>query len=83
METEEQKSEQKRIGQNIGRLHSVKCDWCGIKIACCCYFDGCRDKPTEAHPMVMCPRCQVTEFINLMFGGKPGERPTATPDTQS
>ena len=63
------KAEQVRIAQNIGRLHGVKCDWCNLKMACSCYFE-CRDKRNEPHPLVMCPRCQVTEFINMMFGGK-------------
>ncbi len=82
-----QKAEQPRIAQNIGRLHAVKCEWCGLKMACSCYFDECRDKPRskrknkreQPHPLVMCPRCQVTEFINLIFGGKSrkASRPTS------
>jgi hypothetical protein len=66
----QRKAEQKRIVQNIGRLHAVKCEWCNLKMACSCYFDQCRDKRKEPHPLVMCPRCQVTEFLNLVFGGK-------------
>jgi hypothetical protein len=64
------KAEQRRIAQNIGRLHAVKCEWCNLKMACSCYFDECRDKEKKPHPLVMCPRCQVTEFINMMFGAK-------------
>jgi hypothetical protein len=63
------KAEQQRIAQNIGRLHAVKCEWCNLKMACSCYFDECRDQRNKPHPLVMCPRCQVTEFINMMFGG--------------
>lgn len=62
-------SEKKRIERNIGRLHAVKCNWCRLKMACSCYLDEIREKAGEAHPMVMCPRCQVTEFLNLLFGG--------------
>jgi hypothetical protein len=64
------KAEQKRVARNVGRLHAVKCDWCNLKMACNCYFDQCRDKPKEAHPLVRCPRCQVTRFLSLVFGGK-------------
>ncbi len=64
------KAERARITQNIGRLHAVKCEWCNLKMACCCYFDESRDKPEEPHPLVMCPRCQVTEFIAMFFGAR-------------
>ena len=74
-------SAKKRIGKNIGRLHAVKCEWCGLKIACNCWFDDCRDKPTEPHPVVLCARCQVTDFMNLLFGRKSRKRGTATPDS--
>jgi hypothetical protein len=58
-------------------------------MACCCYFDGCRDKPpvkgldnlNQPHPLVMCPRCQVTEFLSLLFGAKSHE--DARPTTES
>ena len=78
--------EQQRISQNIGRLHAVKCEWCGLKIACSCFFDDCRNKRDQAHPLVMCPRCQVTEFINLLFGENKSEEggtipPEAFPTT--
>lgn len=67
------KAEQRRVAQNIGRLHTVKCEWCNLKMACSCYFDECRDQRDQAHPLVMCPRCQVTEFINMIFGAKSHE----------
>ncbi len=67
------REERRRITQNIGRLHAVKCEWCGLKMACSCYFDECRDQRNQSHPLVMCPRCQVTEFINMMFTAARGE----------
>jgi hypothetical protein len=72
------KAERTRITHNMGRLHAAKCEWCKLKMACCCYFDDSRDKPTEPHPLVMCPQCQVTEFIATIFGAKNHEdaRPT-------
>jgi hypothetical protein len=74
----QRKAEQRRIVQNAGRLHAVKCEWCKLKMACCCYFDESRDQPKEPHPLVMCPRCQVTEFIASLFGARSHEdaRPT-------
>jgi hypothetical protein len=77
------KAERQRIAKNIGRLHAVKCEWCGLKMACSCYFDECRDKRREPHPLVMCPRCQVAEFINMIFGAKSHEdaRPTSNDAT--
>ncbi len=53
--------------ENIGKLHRVHCEWCGLKMACNC-FDG-NDPKREGHIMVLCPRCQVTDFLNLIFGG--------------
>jgi len=64
------KEERQRIVQNIGRLHAVKCEWCRLKMACSCYFDECRERRNGPHPLVMCPRCQVTEFIAIIFGAK-------------
>lgn len=52
---------------NLGKLHAVKCEWCGLKLGCNC-FDG-NDPSREGHIMVLCPRCQVTDFLNLLFGG--------------
>jgi len=77
------KAERQRIAKNIGRLHAVKCEWCGLKMACSCYFDECRDKRREPHPLVMCPRCQVAEFINMIFGAKSHKaaRPTSNDAT--
>jgi hypothetical protein len=82
------KEERRRIAQNIGRLHAVRCEWCGLKMACSCYFDECRDLPRrkhkkgaeQPHPLVMCPRCQVTEFISALFGAKSHE--DARPDSK-
>jgi hypothetical protein len=80
-------AEHQRIVQNRGRLHAVKCEWCGLKMACSCYFDESRDEPRnqrknqsdQPHPLVMCPRCQVTEFIATLFGAKSRKaaRPTS------
>jgi len=56
-----------RTLRNIGKLHPVLCDWCGIKMGCSCFFDRA-EIPIEAHPMILCPRCQVTEFLNLLHG---------------
>jgi len=59
---------------NNGKLHRVKCEWCGLKMACSC-FQG--DDPTTEHILVLCPKCQVTEFLNLLFGEKsPDKLPT-------
>jgi hypothetical protein len=68
------KAEQQRVAQNLGRMHTVKCEWCKLKMACSCYFDEIREKPDDPHPLVMCPRCQVTEFLNLLFGGSRPEK---------
>ena len=54
--------------KNEGFLHPVKCEWCGIKMFCNCW-DG-NDRNREGHIMVLCPRCQVTNFLNLLFGAK-------------
>jgi len=59
---------QRKTMRNIGRLHSVKCEWCALKMACNCMFDDLRDDIRNPHPLVMCPKCQVTEFLNLLFG---------------
>ncbi len=67
------KAEQARIVGNVGRLHAVKCEWCNLKMACSCYFDDCRDRGNDEHPLVMCPRCQVTEFVAMAFGAKSHE----------
>ena len=54
--------------RNEGLLHAVKCEWCGIKMSCNCW-DG-NDHNRGSHIMVLCPRCQVTNFLNLVFGEK-------------
>ncbi|MGD0075210.1 MAG: hypothetical protein ABSD31_12860 [Candidatus Binataceae bacterium] len=66
-------------GPNTGRLHAVKCEWCQLKMACSCMFDEIREDERNCHPLVMCPKCQVTEFLNFLFGEghpKPDEQVT-------
>ena len=82
------RAQRQRIRQNIGRLHAVKCEWCGLRMACSCYFDAGRDKPLKGigqldgpHPLVMCPRCQVTEFLAMLFRAKSHE--DARPSTDA
>ena len=58
----------KKTLRNIGRMHRVNCDWCNLKMACSCFFDAIVDKPSEGHPLVLCPRCQVAEFLKVVFG---------------
>jgi hypothetical protein len=53
---------------NIGKLHAVKCEWCGLKMSCNCW-DG-NNPEREGHILVLCPRCQVTDLINMIFGEK-------------
>jgi hypothetical protein len=50
---------------NVGKLHRVKCEWCGLKMACNC-FQG--NDPDGGRILILCPKCQVTEFLNLLFG---------------
>jgi hypothetical protein len=50
---------------NIGKLHRVKCEWCGLKMPCNC-FQG--NGPDGEHMLILCLKCQVTEFLNLLFG---------------
>jgi hypothetical protein len=54
--------------ENVGRLHAIGCEWCGLKMACNCFYDEIRRGEYGEHPLVMCPKCQVTEFLNLLFG---------------
>ena len=54
--------------ENIGHLHAVKCEWCRLKMSCNCW-DG-NDPKREGHVLVLCPRCQVSDFLNLLFGAK-------------
>jgi hypothetical protein len=54
--------------ENVGQLHAVRCEWCNLKMACNCFFDDTGEPTEHAHPLVMCPKCQVTEFLNLLFG---------------
>lgn len=51
---------------NKSFLHAVKCEWCGRKMFCNCW-DG-NDPNRQGHIVVLCPRCQVTNFLNLLFG---------------
>ena len=53
---------------NAGKLHGVNCEWCGLRMACNC-FDG-NDPTREGHVIVLCPRCQVTDLTNMIFGEK-------------
>jgi hypothetical protein len=53
---------------NAGMVHGVKCEWCGLKMACNCW-DG-NDPNREGHVIVLCPRCQVTDLTNMIFGEK-------------
>lgn len=53
---------------NEGLLHAVKCEWCGLKMSCNCWAGN--DRNREGHILVLCPRCQVTNFLNLLFGSE-------------
>jgi hypothetical protein len=53
---------------NIGKLHVVACEWCGLKMSCNCWDGNNPDR--EGHVVVLCPRCQVTDFLNVIFGGR-------------
>lgn|GEM_PF-6493824 len=53
---------------NVGFLHAVKCEWCGLAMSCNCWDGNQPDR--EGHILVLCPRCQVTNFLNLLFGAK-------------
>ncbi len=53
---------------NAGLLHGVNCEWCGLKMSCNCW-DG-NDPNREGHIVVLCPRCQVTDLTNMIFGEK-------------
>jgi uncharacterized ferredoxin-like protein len=45
-----------------GRPHRVKCDWCGLKMACNCLLDN-----VAHHLELVSPRCQLTEVANEAF----------------
>ena len=53
---------------NQGFLHAVGCEWCGLKMSCNCWDGNHPDR--EGHILVLCPRCQVTNFLNLLFGAE-------------
>ena len=47
-----------------GNLHRVNCHGCGLKMACsCCTVNG------RTHIVILCPKCQVEDFIEMLFGG--------------
>jgi hypothetical protein len=53
-----------------GNLHRVNCDGCGLKMACsCCTVEG------RTHIVILCPKCQVEDFIETLFGGDDGGEP--------
>lgn len=54
--------------ENVGKLHAVRCEWCGLRMTCNCWDGNHPDR--KGHIMVLCPRCQVTDFLNLIFGGQ-------------
>lgn len=56
--------------RNVGKLHAVFCHWCDLKMACNCFFDRIEMSDSRAHPIVLCPKCQVTEFLNVLHGRK-------------
>jgi len=60
--------------ENAGRLHAIGCERCGLKMACSCFFDENRHVQHGAHPLVMCPRCQATDFLKLLFGRDTNEQ---------
>lgn len=47
-----------------GNLHRVNCHGCGLKMACNCWT--VRGK---THIIILCPKCQVEEFVDMLFGG--------------
>lgn len=54
--------------ENTGALHSVNCEWCGLKMACSCWDGNSPDR--VGHLIVLCPRCQVRDFTSMLFGEK-------------
>lgn len=50
-----------------GNLHQVKCHGCGLKMACSCWT--VKGKP---HIIILCPKCQVEEFTDMLCGGAGG-----------
>jgi hypothetical protein len=54
--------------ENLGKLHRVKCEWCEIIMGCTCWEGN--ETELESHILVLCPRCQVTDFLNVIFGAE-------------
>jgi hypothetical protein len=54
--------------ENLGKLHRVKCEWCEITMGCNCWEGN--ETELESHIVVLCPRCQVTDFLNVIFGAE-------------
>ena len=52
----------KKTLRNVGRMHRVNCDWCGLKMACSCFFDALIDMPSEGHPLVSVPDARSASF---------------------
>lgn len=53
---------------NAGYIHAVKCEWCGLAMSCNCWDGNQPDR--VGHIVVRCPRCQVSDFLNLLFGAQ-------------
>jgi hypothetical protein len=47
-----------------GNLHGVNCHGCGLKMACNCWTVA-----GKTHIIILCAKCQVEEFIDMLFGG--------------
>ena len=54
--------------ENLGKLHRVNCEWCEITMGCNCWEGN--EPELEGHTLVLCSRCQVTDFLNVIFGAE-------------
>jgi hypothetical protein len=54
--------------ENLGKLHRVNCEWCEITMGCNCWEGN--ETELDGHILVLCPRCQVTDFLNVIFGAE-------------